>query len=118
MGGRDENNRLKLFICFWDLPVMSGWSLPRRFPFIYSRSSIKISPRRKKVMSGTMVVMNTLIFDFLSLAIGKASLVFGGIVCANIIYALGRRITLRNIHEEVKCDRDWCEKISIAEAAS
>ena len=98
--------------------AMSGWILPQRFPFIYGRSSVKISPRRMKAVCGTVVVMNFLIFVFFCLAIGKASLVFGGIVCATCIYALGRGMVLKNIHEEVKCDQSWCEKISTVEEAA
>jgi APA family basic amino acid/polyamine antiporter len=98
--------------------AMSGWVLPQRFPFIYSRSSLKTTPGRMKAVCGVVVVMNCLIFVFFCLAIGKASLVFGGIVCATVVYSLGRRMVLKSIHEEVKCDQAWCEKISTVEEAA
>ena len=67
--------------------VLSGFVFPVRHPSLYERSSTSLSPRLFRLICGTVLVLNAIIFAFLSVAIGKAALVFLGIVLATCLYA-------------------------------
>ncbi len=73
----------------------------KRFPSLYGRSSLKLSPGLLTTVCSAVIGANTLILVFLSLAIGKASLVFLGILVSVFVYSLARRRLFETIGENI-----------------
>ncbi len=86
--------------------VLSGVVFPGRYPHLFERSILRISPALLKAICITIVILNTLIFAFFLYAIGKASLVFLGIVLACSLYAFSRRKALRAIKEKLSLSKE------------
>ena len=79
--------------------TLAGFVFPGRFPDLFQRSILRIPPPLLKTICITIVILNSLIFTFFVVAIGKASFVFCGIVLASCLYAYSKRRTLAEIKE-------------------
>lgn len=86
--------------------VLSGMVFPGRFPHLFERSTVRISPVLLKTICVTIVILNTVIFGFFLFAIGKASFVFLGIVLASGLYAFSRRRALGAIKQRLSRSSD------------
>ena len=86
----------------------SGLVIHKQYPMLYRESSIKVSPLILKSISFAIVIINSLIFIFFSIALQKggktrgASLLFLGVVVLVYIYALTRRRIFRSIKESTR----------------
>jgi APA family basic amino acid/polyamine antiporter len=92
--------------------VMAGMVFPKRFPDLFAKSSIRIASGTLKAICWVIVFLNSLIFVFFMIAIGrhsitfmgvvvKPSALFVGIVILNSLYALSRRTVLRKIKDRL-----------------
>jgi APA family basic amino acid/polyamine antiporter len=81
--------------------VLAGWVFPKRYPALFERASTPFSARALRLICSTIVFLNALIFAFFMVAIGKAALVFLGIVLASTLYALSRRKPLTAMKERL-----------------
>jgi hypothetical protein len=81
--------------------TLSGFVFPKRHPVLFEKASMPFSARSLRLICGTILLLNTLIFAFFSVAIGKASLVFLGIVLATCVYARSRKRPLAVIKERL-----------------
>jgi APA family basic amino acid/polyamine antiporter len=79
--------------------TLSGFVFPMRYPALFEGASMPFSARNLRIICGTVLVLNTLIFAFFTVAIGKASLVFLCIVLACCIYAGSQRRRLTELKE-------------------
>lgn len=84
------------------LVAVAALVLPKRFPLLYARSSLKIQPGLAKMICWAVIGFNTLIFLFFTVAIGWASVVFGGIALAAYLYALSHKQELKQIKVKVR----------------
>ena len=92
--------------------ALAGMVTPKRYPALLAGSSVKVSGTVLKVVSVTVIAVNALIFVFFSVAIGKATFVFLGIVFLTLLYMLSRRRIVGSIRQEIKASpTDWCDKI-------
>ena len=81
--------------------TLSGFVFPKRYPELFERASMPFSARSLRLVCGTIILLNTLIFAFFVVAIGKAALVFLGIVLACCLYARSKRRALTEIEERL-----------------
>jgi protein-S-isoprenylcysteine O-methyltransferase Ste14 len=81
--------------------TLSGFVFPKRYPDLFEKASMPFSARSLRIICGTILLLNTLIFGFFAVAIGKASLVFLGIVLACCIYARSQKRRLTEIRESL-----------------
>jgi basic amino acid/polyamine antiporter, APA family len=74
--------------------AMSGLVFSDRFPELYAKSLIKVSPRFLKAVCWLVILFNSLIFLFFIFAVGKASFVFFGILAGVFLFSLiiGKRL--------------------------
>jgi amino acid transporter len=79
--------------------TLAGFVFPKRFPELYGRSVLRISPALLRTVCIVIVILNTLIFSFFAFAIGKFTLVFLGIVLTSCLYAFSRKRRLAEIKE-------------------
>ena len=92
--------------------AMAGLVMPKRYPELLSASSIKVSPKRLKNVCRVVLVLNSLIFVFLSFALGQASIIFLGIALLSYFYAISRRGILKKILIELyDSPMAWFEKV-------
>ena len=68
--------------------AVSGLVFPDRFPELYAKSSINVSAKILKAVCWLVILFNSLIFIFFIFAVGKASLVFFGILGGVFLYSL------------------------------
>ncbi len=68
-----------------------------RFPKIYEKSGLKVSPGTIKIVSYVIVTMNTLIFLFFSIVLKKVTLLFIAIILCSYVYALTKKQALTSI---------------------
>lgn len=86
----------------------SGLIIHKRYPELYKGSSIKISPPLLKFLTYVVIIMNSLIFIFFSIALQRgektrgASMIFFGIVLVVYLVSLSRGKVLRTIGEEIR----------------
>jgi APA family basic amino acid/polyamine antiporter len=85
--------------------TLSGFVFPKRHPDLFEKASMPFSGRVLRMICGTILVLNTLIFAFFMVAIGKASLVFLGIVLATCVYARTKKAALEVITERLALSR-------------
>jgi APA family basic amino acid/polyamine antiporter len=85
--------------------VLSGFVFPKRYPALFDRSSTRLSPRIFRMICGSILLINAMIFAFFSIAIGGAALFFFGIVLANCLYAASRKRALTAIKERLALSR-------------
>jgi APA family basic amino acid/polyamine antiporter len=85
--------------------TLSGFVFPKRHPHLFEKASMPFSARGLRVICGTILLANTLIFAFFAVAIGKASLVFLGIVLATCVYARSRKKSLTVIKDRLALSR-------------
>ena len=81
--------------------TLSGFVFPKRYPDLFEKASMPFSARSLRMICGTILLLNTLIFAFFMVAIGQAALVFLGIVLATCLYARSRRSALTVIKERL-----------------
>jgi len=81
--------------------TLSGFVFPKRYPDLFEWASMPFSARSLRIICGTILVLNTLIFGFFAVAIGKSSLVFLGIVLGWCIYAGSQKRRLKEIKESL-----------------
>ena len=82
--------------------VISGMVLPRRYPALFSKATIKISPGWMKIVCIAVIAFNSLIFLFFGFAIGASSILFLGIVLVTTLYALSRKKDLKEIRKKIE----------------
>lgn len=82
--------------------AISGLVLPGRFPFLFSKSVIRIKPKILKAASTAVIGLNCLIFAFFCIAIGKAALLFLGIVLLCGLYGFSRRIRIKDVARNLR----------------
>jgi len=68
--------------------AISGLKFPDKYPDLFAKSSIKVSPKLLKITCWIVIIFNSLIFIFFIIAIKKSSLVFFGIIIVVFIYSL------------------------------
>ncbi len=85
--------------------TLCGFVFPKRHPELFEKASMPFSGRSLKRICGTILLLNTLIFGFFMVAIGKAALVFLGIVLASSLYAVSRSRALAEIKERLALSR-------------
>jgi APA family basic amino acid/polyamine antiporter len=81
--------------------TLSGFVFPNRYPDLFERASTPFSAQNLRMICGTILLLNTLIFTFFMVAIGKAALVFMGVVLANCLYARSRSRALTEIKKRL-----------------
>ncbi len=85
--------------------TLSGFVFPKRHPDLFERASIPFSGGGLRLICGAILLLNTLIFGFFMVAIGKAALVFLGIVLGSFLYALSKNRALAVINERLALSR-------------
>jgi len=75
--------------------AVSGLVFSDRFPELYAKSSINVSAKILKAVCWLVILFNSLIFIFFIFAVGKASLVFFGIIAGVFLYSLVIKERLR-----------------------
>lgn len=89
----------------------SGLIIHKRYPDIYKSSSINIPPPLLRLLSSAVIIMNSLIFIFFSIALQRgektrgASMLFFGIVLIVYLFSLSRGKVLRSIGERIRARR-------------
>ncbi len=68
--------------------AMAGLVFPDRFPKLYAQSLVKVPVKILKGVCWLVILFNSLIFIFFIFAVGKASLVFFGIIAVVFLYSL------------------------------
>ncbi|MBW1892367.1 MAG: amino acid permease [Deltaproteobacteria bacterium] len=86
--------------------AISGLLFPDRYPDLFAKSLIKVSPKTLKIVCWLVIMFNSLIFIFFTIAIKKASLVFFGIIVAVFIYS----ITKKEVLNKISGNLDFFEK--------
>ena len=77
--------------------TLAGFVFPKRYHALFESASMPFSPGTLRTICGTILLLNTMIFAFFMIAIGKAALVFLGIVLGTCLYAGSRRRVLKQI---------------------
>ncbi len=85
--------------------TLSGFVFPRRYPEMFERAATPCSARSLRMICGTILLLNALIFAFFSVAIGKAAFVFLAIVLSSCLYAQSQSRTLAKIRERLVLSR-------------
>lgn len=85
--------------------VLSGFVFPTRYPDLFARASMPLSPKSLRRICGTILVLNAVIFAFFAVAIGKAALVFLAVVLATCLYARSKRSSLAAIEQRLALSR-------------
>lgn len=81
--------------------TLAARTFPDRFPALFARATTRLSRAGTRALCTTIVVLNTVIFGFFVFAIGKASLVFAGVVVMACVYAWSKRVPLRRIQDRL-----------------
>ncbi len=81
--------------------TLAGFVLPGRYPALFERASMRISPRALRLICGTVILLNAVIFAFFVVAIKQAALVFLGIVLACCLYAQSKKRSLAQIEKRL-----------------
>ncbi len=91
---------------------LAGLVLPSRLPGMFSNASIKVSGTLNKAVCIAIIILNTLIFFFFCVAIGKASFVFFGIVLLSMAYAVLQRKRIQSLHQLLKSEPEqWLRRL-------
>ncbi len=77
--------------------AISGLRFPDRYPDLFAKSLIKVSPKILKIVCWLVIIFNSLIFIFFIIAIKKSSLVFFGIVFGTFIFSITKKEVLNKI---------------------
>jgi basic amino acid/polyamine antiporter, APA family len=77
--------------------TLSSFVFPKRYAALFETSSTRFSARTFRMICAVILLLNAVIFVFFTVAIGKAALVFFGILLASCIYARMQRRTLAEI---------------------
>jgi APA family basic amino acid/polyamine antiporter len=92
---------LGLVLCITAV-VLSAFTFPRRYPSLFARTWAGRFPRLIKAVCVAIILLNAVIFAFFMYAIGKATLLFMGILATVSLYALSRRRVLGEIRERLQ----------------